>query len=68
MQMDNSGIVSNGKFARFKADTINRFVLDYHVRSVIEFCRGDGNQLKHARYPRYLGFDVSKTAVSCSLD
>ena len=33
------------------------------VQSVIEFGCGDGNQLKLARYPRYLGLDVSRTAV-----
>jgi SAM-dependent methyltransferase len=33
------------------------------VRSVIEFGCGDGNQLTLAKYPAYLGFDVSETAV-----
>src|SRR5262249_56626361 len=31
--------------------------------SVIEFGSGDGNQLALARYPQYLGFDVSERAV-----
>jgi hypothetical protein len=30
---------------------------------VIEFGCGDGNQLSLASYPRYVGFDVSRTAV-----
>lgn len=58
-----SGTGSYGKFARFKADTINAFVAEEGVASVLEFGCGDGNQLKLARYPRYLGFDVSATAV-----
>jgi hypothetical protein len=33
------------------------------VRSVIEFGSGDGSQLSLARYPQYLGFDVSTEAV-----
>jgi uncharacterized membrane protein len=58
-----SGVGSYGKFADFKADTINKFVTRHSVDSVIEFGCGDGNQLKLARYPRYLGFDISKTVV-----
>ena len=60
----NSGVGSYGKFAMFKADIINRFVSEHDVKSVIEFGCGDGNQLKLANYPHYLGFDVSETAVS----
>jgi len=60
---DNSGVGSYGKFARFKADTLNAFVAEQRVGSVLELGCGDGNQLKLARYPRYLGFDVSPTAI-----
>jgi hypothetical protein len=31
---------------------------------VIEFGCGDGNQLTLAKYPAYLGFDLSETAIS----
>ena len=31
---------------------------------MIELGSGDGNQLSHARYPEYHGFDVSETAVT----
>jgi hypothetical protein len=33
------------------------------VESVVEFGCGDGNQLSLATYPRYIGLDVSATAV-----
>ena len=59
-----SGVGSYGKFAMFKAEVINTFVADRLVGSVIEFGSGDGNQLKLAEYPRYLGFDVSDAAIS----
>jgi O-antigen/teichoic acid export membrane protein len=62
-----SGVGSYGKFAAFKAEILNAFVAQHGVSSVIEFGCGDGNQLKLARYPRYTGFDVSRTAVErCS--
>jgi SAM-dependent methyltransferase len=59
----NSGAGSRGRLARFKADTLNRFVERHKIDSVIEFGCGDGQQLRHARYPRYLGVDVSAEAI-----
>jgi hypothetical protein len=59
-----SGIGSYGKFAEFKAEVLNNFVAQRDVRSVIEFGCGDGNQLSFARYPHYIGFDISETSVS----
>jgi SAM-dependent methyltransferase len=62
-----SGCGSSGELARFKADVLNNFVREHGVRSVIEFGCGDGQQLALAQYPRYLGLDVSRTAISlCS--
>ena len=63
-QGGNSGIGSYIKFAEFKAEVLNRFVSEHDVASVIEFGCGDGNQLKLAHYPRYAGFDVSKTVIA----
>jgi hypothetical protein len=60
----NSGVGSYGFFAQFKADVLNEFVARHHLQTVIEFGCGDGNQLDLARYPTYLGFDVSSTAIS----
>lgn len=59
----NSGEGSYGRLAEFKAEVINEFVLEKGIASVIEFGCGDGNQLSLARYPSYLGIDVSNTAL-----
>jgi hypothetical protein len=42
---------------------INKFVKENNIQSVIEFGCGDGNQLKLADYPNYIGLDVSKTTL-----
>ena len=60
----NSGIGSYGKFAEFKAEILNNFVRDNNIETVIEYGCGDGNQLKLAEYPSYIGFDVSPEAIS----
>jgi hypothetical protein len=59
----NSGAGSYGRLAEFKAQTINGFVKDHNLRTVIEFGSGDGAQLELARYPKYTGVDVSVRAV-----
>lgn len=64
----NSGSGSYDRLAEFKARVINDFVQENGVESVIEFGCGDGNQLRLAKYPRYIGFDVSKTAVEMCRD
>lgn len=60
----NSGVGSYGLFAEFKAEILNEFVARHQVETVIEFGCGDGNQLTRAKYPEYLGIDVSSTAIS----
>jgi hypothetical protein len=60
----NSGVGSYGKFAEFKAEMLNSFVSNHGIRTVIEFGCGDGNQLSLAKYSRFLGFDVSNTAIN----
>lgn len=64
----NSGSGSYGRLAQFKAEVINAFVADHNVKSVIEFGCGDGNQLTLASYKRYIGVDVSTTAVRICQD
>ena len=59
-----SGAGSYGKFAEFKAEILNEFVRENGVMTVVEYGCGDGNQLKMATYPQYLGFDVSPAAIS----
>lgn len=58
-----SGAGSYGKLAQFKADFLNTFVEQQGIQSVIEFGCGDGHQLSLAHYPRYIGLDVSLTAI-----
>ena len=58
-----SGTGSYDKLAQFKAEIVNSFVKDKQISTVIEFGCGDGNQLRLANYPSYLGFDVSKNAI-----
>ncbi len=58
-----SGRGSYGKLAEFKAEILNGFVKDHKIKTVIEYGCGDGNQLKYAHYPSYIGFDVAQTAV-----
>ncbi len=59
----NSGAGSYNKLAEFKAEVINKFVQENNVSKIIEWGCGDGNQLKLAEYPEYIGFDVSERAV-----
>ncbi len=59
----NSGDGSYGKLAEFKAEVLNSFVRENQIRAVIEYGCGDGNQLRLAEYPSYLGFDVSARAI-----
>ena len=59
-----SGSGSMGELARFKARVLNDFVREQGIQSVIEFGCGDGMQLALAEYPRYIGIDVSRTAIA----
>jgi hypothetical protein len=63
-QGSNSGSGSYGRLALFKAEIINRFVKDHGIADIIEFGCGDGAQLTLAEYPRYVGVDVSASAVT----
>lgn len=58
-----SGAGSRGGLARYKAGYLNRLVEDEDVSSVLELGCGDGQQLALARYPAYVGFDVSPVAI-----
>ena len=60
----NSGAGSYSNLAEFKAEIINEFVRKNSVDLVVEWGSGDGNQLSLAKYKKYLGFDVSATAVN----
>jgi SAM-dependent methyltransferase len=58
-----SGAGSAGQLAEFKARVLNEFVEQRGVKTVLELGCGDGSQLALARYPSYVGVDVSQTAV-----
>jgi hypothetical protein len=58
-----SGSGSYGETAVAKAKFLNTFVKENNVESIIEFGCGDGNQLTLAEYPRYVGLDVSRSAI-----
>ena len=59
-----SGSGSYGALAEGKSRFLNTVVHEHAVRSVIEFGCGDGNQLSLADYPRYVGLDVSRSAIA----
>ena len=61
---ENSGAGSYNDLAEFKAETLNNFVKEKAIGKIIEFGCGDGNQLKLAVYPSYLGFDISPKAIA----
>lgn len=59
-----SGAGFYGRLAEFKAEVLNDFVEKHSIQSVIEFGVGDGAQLSLAKYPQFVGVDVSPTSVS----
>lgn len=59
-----SGTGSYGKSAQIKAAYVNQVVATHAVSSIVELGCGDGNQLSMLHTPRYLGLDVSPTAIS----
>lgn len=58
-----SGLGSYGVLARVKARFINDYIAQHGIRSVVDFGAGDGNQLRLLDLPRYVGLDVSETAI-----
>lgn len=58
-----SGSGSEGRLAEYKANFLNEFVAANNIDSVIEFGCGDGRQLSLAKYNKYIGLDVSETAL-----
>ncbi len=60
---ENSGPGSYGEFGAAKAEFLNAFVREHAVETVTEFGCGDGYQLSLAKYPKYVGLDVSRKAI-----
>ncbi len=63
LQGGTSGAGSYGVLAEFKAEVINSLLLEHSILTAIEFGCGDGSQLKKIKYPSYIGYDVSPTAI-----
>lgn len=68
MKRETSGRGSYGKLAVFKANTINDFVANHNIESVIEFGVGDGSQLSLFTFKRYIGLDISTTAIQMCIE
>lgn len=66
----NSGCGSYNNLAKFKADIINKFLIDKDIQSVIDYGVGDGNQLKYIDTSniKYTGLDVSQTVIQICED
>jgi 2-polyprenyl-3-methyl-5-hydroxy-6-metoxy-1,4-benzoquinol methylase len=58
-----SGSGSYGETAIYKSGIVNKIVENNNILSVIDFGCGDGNQLTYCHYKKYLGLDVSQTAI-----
>jgi SAM-dependent methyltransferase len=63
-----SGADSSGELAQYKARFVNTVVRQFGAVSVIEWGCGDGQQLALAEYQRYVGLDVSATAIRLCLE
>ena len=59
----NSGNGSYGALAEFKAQSLNSFIRDNRIESIVEYGSGDGNQLGLIKIANYLGLDVSPDAI-----
>ena len=60
----NSGSGSYGGLAEFKAASLNSFISENGISSIVEYGSGDGNQLRLIKVDRYLGLDVSPDAIA----
>lgn len=63
-----SGSGSYNRLAEFKANIINDFITEKRIASAIEFGCGDGNNLSLINYPKYIGLDVSPTAIKLCMN
>jgi hypothetical protein len=59
----NSGRGSYGRLAEFKAEIINKFIIENRIVKIIEFGCGDGNQLSLFKIDNYIGLDVAGIAI-----
>ena len=64
----NSGGGSYNRLAEFKAKVINEFIVETNIKSAMEFGCGDGNNLSLIKYPKYIGLDISPTAIKICIN
>tara|TARA_B100001989_G_C24519527_1_gene455050 strand:- start:555 stop:1211 length:657 start_codon:yes stop_codon:yes gene_type:complete len=62
-QNKTSGSGSYGDSAKFKSKILNDFINENDIKTVLELGCGDGNQLSLAKYPFYVGVDVSDSVI-----
>ena len=60
----NSGAGSYGRLAKFKTDFINAFTRENNILDLLDFGCGDGSVMQKLTVPRYIGIDVSETALA----
>ena len=60
----NSGAGSYNNLALFKANIINKFIEDNNINILLDYGMGDGNQLKQFKVNKYIGLDISTTAIN----
>ncbi len=63
-----SGEGSYGVKAIYKANELNKITKQYDLKTVIEFGCGDGNNLELYDYKKYIGLDVSRTAIKLCMN
>ncbi len=64
--MKTYGRLALWSLGHFKAEFLHAFVLTNRVDNVLEFSRGDGNQLSLAVQPTYIGLDGSPRSIEIS--
>lgn len=62
----NSGAGSYGRLADFKIRTVNDFIRDNQILSLLDYGCGDCNIAQHLDVAEYNGVDVSETAVKAA--
>jgi len=60
----NSGAGSYGRLAKFKVDFINAFTRENNVLDLLDLGCGDGSVMHRLTVPRYVGVDISETALA----
>jgi len=60
----NSGVGSYTTFFEHKTNVINQIIEKYNINSIVDYGCGDGNQISKLNIGKYIGLDISDTAVN----